>query len=74
MFLQMITQTCIVHLIRNSLDVVGWKDRKTLMPLLKAIFSAPRAAALDTFEASPCSARSPGHIGMSKTACTGFSM
>lgn len=23
-------QTCIVHLIRNSLDYVGWKDRKLL--------------------------------------------
>jgi putative transposase len=25
-------QTCIVHLIRNSLAFVSWKDRKTILP------------------------------------------
>ena len=29
-------QTCIVHLIRNSLAFVSWKDRKVIMPDLKA--------------------------------------
>ena len=29
-------QTCIVHLIRNSLAFVSWKDRKKVMPDLKA--------------------------------------
>jgi putative transposase len=47
------TQTCIVHLIRNSLEAVSWKDRKALMPALKAIYQASTAAAaLEAFEAS----------------------
>ena len=33
-------QTCIVHLIRNSLAFVSWKDRKIIMPDLKAIYRA----------------------------------
>src|SRR3954447_23196461 len=48
-------QTCIIHLIRNSLAFVSWKDRKLIMPDLKAIYRADTAeaaaAALDTFEA-----------------------
>jgi len=41
-------QTCIVHLIRNSLAFVSWKDRKQIMPDLKAIYRAETAeAALD---------------------------
>ena len=45
---------CIIHLIRNSLAFVSWKDRKTIMPDLKAIYRAETAAAalaqLDAFE------------------------
>jgi hypothetical protein len=33
-------QTCIIHLIRNSLAFVSWKDRKLIMPDLKAIYRA----------------------------------
>jgi putative transposase len=48
-------QTCIVHLIRNSLAFVSWKDRKIIMPDLKAIYRAETAegalAELDAFEA-----------------------
>jgi len=48
-------QTCIVHLIRNSLDYASWKDRKALAAALRPIYAAPSAeaalAALDTFEA-----------------------
>jgi putative transposase len=33
-------QTCIVHLIRNSLDFVGWKDRKLVAAELKNIYRA----------------------------------
>ena len=48
-------QTCIIHLIRNSLAFVSWKDRKLIMPDLKAIYRAPTAEAalteLDAFEA-----------------------
>jgi putative transposase len=53
-FAQTIVQTCIVHLIRNSLAFVSWKDRKTIMPDLKAIYRAESADAalgrLDAFE------------------------
>lgn len=48
-------QTCIVHLLRNSLDFVSWKDRKALVGALKGIYRAVDAtaaeAALSAFEA-----------------------
>jgi putative transposase len=48
-------QTCIVHLIRNSLDYASWKDRKGLAAALRPIYAAASAeaalAALDEFEA-----------------------
>ncbi len=44
-------QTCIVHLIRTSLNYVGWKDRKALAAELKGIYQAANAeAALTEFE------------------------
>jgi len=49
-------QTCIVHLIRNSLAYANWKERKPLAAAIKPIYTAPSAeaaaAALDAFEAS----------------------
>ena len=46
-------QTCIVHLIRNSLDYASWKDRKMLAKALRPIYAAASAeaaaAALDGF-------------------------
>jgi putative transposase len=49
-----LVQTCIVHLIRNSLAFVSWADRKAIMPDLKAIYGAANAQAalerLDAFE------------------------
>ncbi|MGY6273866.1 IS256 family transposase, partial [Achromobacter denitrificans] len=33
-------QTCIVHLIRNSLDYAGWKDRKAVAAALRPIYAA----------------------------------
>jgi putative transposase len=35
-------QTCIVHLIRNSLDYANWKDRKPLAAAIKPIYTAPQ--------------------------------
>jgi transposase-like protein len=50
-------QTCIVHLIRNSLNFVSWKERKALAAELKAIYQAAHAeaaeAALCAFEQGP---------------------
>ena len=36
-------QTCIVHLIRNSLDYASWKDRKALAAAIKPIYTAVSA-------------------------------
>lgn len=56
-------QTCIVHLIRNSLDYASWKDRKALAAALKPIYTAISAeaaeAALSEFEAGPWGAKFP---------------
>ena len=55
LFPQTVVQTCIVHLIRNSLAFVSWKDRKTILPAIKAIYRAENAemalARLEQFEA-----------------------
>ena len=42
-FPRTIVQTCIVHLIRNSLSFVSWQDRKRLVPALRAIYRAETA-------------------------------
>lgn len=39
-YLQTTVQACIVHLIRNSLDYVGWKDRKPVAHALRPIYTA----------------------------------
>lgn len=63
-----IVQTCIVHLLRNSMDFVSWKDRKSLASALKEIYRAPDAntaeRALTAFEAGPWGQRYPA-IGQS---------
>ncbi len=38
-------QTCIVHLIRNSLNLASWKDRKGLVAALKPVYQAATAEA-----------------------------
>ena len=47
-------QTCIVHLIRNSLDYAAWDKRRALAKALKPIYQAINAEAaeeaLDAFE------------------------
>lgn len=40
-------QTCIVHLIRNSLGFVGLKERKAFAAALKPIYTAPSAEAAE---------------------------
>jgi putative transposase len=56
-------QTCIVHLIRNSLDYATWKDRKTLAAAIRPIYTAATAEAaeaeLDAFEQGPWGQRFP---------------
>jgi len=56
-FPQAAVQTCIVHLIRNSLDFASWKDRKPIVAELRKIYRAADAEAgrkaLEAFENSP---------------------
>jgi len=56
-------QTCIVHLLRNSLDFANWKERKPLAAALRPIYTAASAdaaqIALDDFERSPWGAKFP---------------
>jgi len=44
-FPQTTVQTCIVHLIRSSLDYVTWGDRKIVAAALRPIYTAPTAEA-----------------------------
>ena len=61
-------QTCIVHLLRHSLDFVSYKDRKAVAAALKTIYRADDAAAgeaaLAAFEASDWGQKYPA-IGQS---------
>jgi transposase-like protein len=56
-------QTCIVHLIRNSLDYASWRDRKALAAAIRPIYTAPTAdaaaAELDAFENGPWGKKFP---------------
>jgi putative transposase len=67
-FPETIVQTCIVHLLRNSMDFVSWKDRKNLASALKEVYRAPSAEAaekaLTAFEEGPWGTRYPA-IGQS---------
>lgn len=61
-------QTCIVHLLRQSLDFVSYKDRKPIATALKEIYRAVDAAtaevALTGFEQTPWGQKYPA-IGQS---------
>lgn len=54
-FPKAVVQTCIVHMIRNSMRFVGWQQRKAVCAELRAVYAAPTAEAglaeLDAFEA-----------------------
>jgi putative transposase len=56
-------QTCIVHLLRHSLEFVSWRDRKPLAVALRPIYTAASAeaasAALETFAIGPWGTRLP---------------
>src|SRR5215207_9720612 len=62
-FPETIIQTCVVHLIRHSLEFVSWKDRKPGVPALRMIYQAKDAdagkAALDAFDAGPWGRKYP---------------
>ena len=62
-FPRTLVQTCIVHLIRNSLDFASWKDRKLIAADLKTIYRAQDAdagkKALEAFDAGPWGKKYP---------------
>ncbi len=59
-------QACIVHLIRSSLDLVCYKDRKTAAAALNEIYRAPHAQAghlaLDEFADGPWGRKYPAIV------------
>jgi putative transposase len=67
-------QTCIVHLIRLSLDFANWKQRKPLAMALRPIYTAPHAEAaaaeLDAFEQGPWGTKFPTIVASWRRAWT----
>jgi putative transposase len=67
-FAQTQVQTCIVHMIRHSLEFVSWKDRKPVAAALKEIYRAKDAetakANLEAFAAGECGAKYPAIPGI----------
>jgi putative transposase len=67
-------QTCLVHLIRNSLDFTNWKERKPLAAALRPIYTAASAdaalTALDAFEHGPWGLRFPTVVAAWRRAWT----
>lgn len=60
-------QACIVHLIRNSLNLASRKDRKPLAATIKPIYqaaTAEAAAALDAFAQSEWGRKFPAVVAM----------
>jgi len=62
-FPQTVIHQCVVHLVRQSLQHVNWKERKVVAGQLRAIYQAPSEAAARTalaaLEASPTAQKYP---------------
>ena len=62
-FPETVVQTCVVHLLRHSMNFASWKDRKHVARALKAVYRAGDAeaglAALAEFEAGPWGEKYP---------------
>ncbi|MCE7509563.1 IS256 family transposase [Alloalcanivorax xenomutans] len=58
-----VVQTCIVHLIRYSMQFASWKERKAIAKALRPVYAAPSAqaaaAVLDDFEEGPWGQKYP---------------
>ena len=67
-------QTCIVHLLRHSLDYASWKERAALAAALRPIYTAPTAdaagSALEDFERRSWGARFPTVVAAWRRAWT----
>src|SRR5580765_317755 len=62
-FPQTVVQTCIVHLIRHSMDFASWKDRKGVAQALRTVYRAADAnagqVALQAFAQGPWGVKYP---------------
>lgn len=71
-----IVQTCVVHLIRNSMRYASWKDRKVIATGLRPIYTAATVEAaeqaLEAFAASPVGTRSPAVVDVWRRAWNEF--
>jgi putative transposase len=67
-------QTCIVHLIRHSLEFANWNERKPMATALRPIYAAPTvdaaSAALDAFERGPWGKKFPTVVASWRRAWT----
>ena len=67
-------QTCIVHLLRNSLDFANWKQRKPMAAALRPIYTAASAdaalIALDAFAEGPWGLQFPTVVASWRRAWT----
>lgn len=65
-FPETVVQTCIVHLIRHSMNFAAWKDRKDVAKALRAVYRAKDAdaafEALNDFEAGPWGEKYPAIV------------
>src|SRR5262245_39772388 len=73
-FPQTTLQTCIVHLIRQSLDFGNWKERRPLAAALRVIYTAPSAdaagAVLDALARGPWGIKFPTIVAAWRRAWT----
>src|SRR5829696_8292375 len=73
-FPQTTLQTCIVHLLRNSLEFANWKERKPLAAALRPIYTATNAEtaghALDAFERGAWGTKFPTVVASWRRAWT----
>ena len=71
-----IVQTCVVHLIRNSMRYASWKDRKAIAGHLKPIYTASTVEAaeiaLEAFACSDVGRRSPAVVDAWRRAWSEF--
>ena len=67
-------QTCIVHLLRSSLDFANWKERKPMAKALRPIYTAASAeaasAALEDFARGPWGTKFPTVVASWRRAWT----
>ncbi|EFW80895.1 prophage PSPPH02, ISPsy18, transposase [Pseudomonas savastanoi pv. glycinea str. B076] len=71
-------QTCIVHLIRNSLDYAAWDKRRALAKALKPIYQAINADVaeqeLNAFEAGPWGKQYPTVVAAWRRVAPGIGL